>query len=304
MKVVYCTQYGSPEVLQLREIPKPSPKANQILVKLVATTVNSGDVRIRKFDVQGWMKLVMRLVLGVSKPRKPILGTVYSGVVEAVGNKVSKFKAGDKVFGMTGFNFGTNAEYIAVNQNSIVLELPINASFEEAAAIVFGGHTAIYFLEKARIREASGKKVMIIGATGAVGTAAIQLANYYKADITTVCSSMGKQLVEDLGVKKTIYYDKEDFSKRADKYDIIFDAFGATTKKQCENLLQKNGIYKNVNSFASESIHQLQLLKELFEKGAIKAVIDRSFQLDQIKEAHAYVESGRKKGNVILKISM
>lgn len=302
MKVVYCTQYGSPEVLQLREITKPTPKANQILVKIVATTVNSGDVRIRKFDVQGWIRLVMRLVLGISKPRKPILGNVYSGVVETVGKKVSKFKAGDKVFGMTGFNFGTNAEYIAVNQNSIVLELPKNASFEEAAAIVFGGHTAIYFLERARIKEASGKKVLIIGATGAVGTAAIQLANYYQTDITAVCSSMGKQLVEELGVTKTILYDKEDFCKRVDKYDIIFDALGATSKKQCKKLLNKNGTYKNVNSFASESIHQLELLKELFEKGAIKAVIDRSFRMDQIKDAHAYVESGRKKGNVILKI--
>jgi NADPH:quinone reductase-like Zn-dependent oxidoreductase len=175
MKAVICTQYGSPEVLQIQEVSKPIPRSSQILVKIVATTVNSGDVRVRSLNVKGFMKLLMRLVLGFSKPRKPILGTVFSGVVETVGDKVYKFKAGDKVFGMTGFNFGTYAEYIAVNQNSNVIEMPDNASFEEAAAIIFGGHTAIYFLEKAKLIEKPNKKILIIGATGSVGAAAIQL---------------------------------------------------------------------------------------------------------------------------------
>lgn len=195
MKAIKCTQYGSPEVLQIQEVSKPIPKGSQILVKIVATSVNSGDVRVRSLDVKGFLKVIMRLVLGISKPRKPILGTVFSGVVETVGDKVSKFKAGDKVFGMTGFNFGTYAEYIAVNQNSNVIEMPDTASFEEAAAIIFGGHTSIYFLDKTKIAEKPNKKILIIGATGSVGTAAIQIAKHHNADITAVCSSEGQKLV-------------------------------------------------------------------------------------------------------------
>ena len=303
MKAVICTQYGNPEVLKLREVPKPIPNSSQILVKIVATAVNSGDVRVRKLDVHGVMKWVMRLVLGISKPRKPILGNVFAGVVEAVGNKVSKFKVGDKVFGMTGFDFGTHAEYIAVDQNSNVIEMPENATFEEAAAIVFGGHTAIYFLESAKISERPNIKILIIGATGSVGTAAIQLANYYDCDNTAVCSSSGSQLVAELGVKKIILYDKEDYTTQTEKFDIIFDAVGKTTEKECKKLLAKGGFYKSVNSYSSENKQQLLFLKELFEKGALKAIIDRTFQLDEIVEAHSYVESGRKKGNVILKMT-
>ncbi|RIW13409.1 NAD(P)-dependent alcohol dehydrogenase [Algoriphagus lacus] len=303
MKAVICTRYGNPEVLKLQEISKPIPNSNQILVRIVATTVNSGDVRVRNLDVKGIMKWIMRLVLGFSKPRKPILGNVFAGVVETVGNKVSKFKSGDKVFGMTGFNFGTHAEYIAVDQNSKVIEMPENATFEEAAAIIFGGQTAIYFLESAKISERPNKKILIIGATGSVGTAAIQLANYFHADITAVCSSRGSQLVGDLGVTKIILYDKEDFTEGSEKYDIIFDAIGNTNRRTCEKHLIKGGIYKNVNSYAPEEKQQLLLLKELYEKGAFKAVIDRTFQFEEIIEAHRYVESGRKKGNVVLKIS-
>lgn len=303
MKAVICTQYGSPEVLQIQEVSKPIPKDNQILVRIVATAVNSGDVRVRSLDVKGLMKLVMRLVLGISKPRKPILGTVFSGVVETVGNNVSKFKAGDKVFGMTGFNFGTYAEYSVVNQNSNVMEMPERATFEEAAAIVFGGHTAIYFLDKAKIADKPGKKVLIIGATGSVGTAAIQIAKHYQADITAVCSSEGQNRVGELGVTKMILYDKEDFTRQTETFDIIFDAVGKSNKKQCKRLLNKNGLYRNVSSYASETRQQLQLLKELFEKGALKAVIDRTFRMDEIIAAHRYVDTGRKKGNVVLKIS-
>lgn len=304
MKAVICTQYGTPDVLQIQEVSKPIPKNNQILVKIVATAVNSADVRIRSLDVKGFMKVVMRLVLGISKPRKPILGTVFSGVVETVGNKVSKFKAGDKVFGMTGFNFGTNAEYITVNQNSNVIEMPRNASFEEAAAIIFGGQTAIYFLDKVKITERSNPKILIIGATGSVGSAAIQLAKYYGADITAVCSSAGKKIVAELGVSDIIEYDKEDFTNQTESFDIIFDAVGKSNRKQCEKILNRNGIYKNVNSvYASETKQQLQLLKELFEEGLFKAVIDKTFHMDEIIEAHRYVETGRKKGNVVLRIS-
>lgn len=304
MKAVICTKYGTPEVLQIQEVSKPIPKESQILVKIVATAVNSGDVRLRSLNVKGFLKVIMRLVLGISKPRKPILGTVFSGVVETVGDKVSKFKVGDNVFGMTGFKFGTYAEYITVNQNSNVIEMPKNATFEEAVAIIFGGQTAIYFLEKAKIAEKVNPKILIAGATGSVGTAAIQIARHHKADITAVCSSEGRKLVSELGVNSIVLYDKENFTKQTEKFDIIFDAVGKFNKKQCEILLNKNGIYKSVSSgYASETIQQLQLLKELFEKGELKAVIDKTFQMDGIIVAHRYVDTGRKKGNVVLKIS-
>lgn len=304
MKAVICTQYGTPEVLQLQEVSKPIPKESQILVKIVATTVNSGDVRIRSFDVKGVLKVIMRLVLGTSKPRKPILGTVFSGIVETAGKKVSKFKVGDKVFGMTGFKFGTYAEYITVNQNSKVIEMPINATFEEAVAVIFGGQTAISFLDKAKISEFKNAKILIIGATGSVGTAAIQIAKYHHADITAVCSSEGQKLVNELGIKKVIPYDREDFTTSTEKFDIIFDAVGKSSKKQCSNLLKEYGIYISVRSgYASETIHQLKLLKELLEKGMFKAVIDKTFPLMKVVEAHRYVGMGRKKGNVVLRIS-
>jgi len=304
MKAVICTKYGTPEVLQIQEVSKPLPNDNQILVKIIATAVNSGDVRLRSLDVKGFLKVIMRLVFGISRPRKPILGIVFSGIVESKGNKVSKFKVGDKVFGMTGFKFGTYSEYIAVNQNSNVLEMPKNATYEEAAAIIFGGQTAIHFLNKAKIAKKLNQKILIIGATGSVGTAAIQIAKHHNANITAVCSSNGHKLVSELGVKNIVLYDKEDFTSWADKFDIIFDAVGKSNKNLCKNLLNENGVYKSVSSgFASETIQQLQLLKELFEKGEFKATIDKTFPMDKIADAHRYVDTGRKKGNVVLKIS-
>lgn len=304
MKAVICTQYGSPEVLQIQEVEKPTPKKNQLLIKIVATAVNSGDIKVRSLDVNGFLKVIMRLVLGISKPRKPILGTVFSGIVETVGDKVSKFKVGDKVFGTTGFKFGTYAEYITVNQNSNVIEMPENATYEETAAIIFGGQTAIYFLDKAKISEIRNAKILIIGATGSVGTAAIQIAKYHKADITAVCSSEGQRLVNELGVKNVILYDREDFTIKTEKFDIIFDTVGKSNKKQYNHLLKENGMYKSVRSgYASETIHQLKLLKELLEKGECKAVIDKTFPMEKVVEAHRYVDIGRKKGNVVLSIS-
>lgn len=303
MKAVICTKYGHPEVLQIRNVQKPTAKENEILVKIIATAINSGDVRVRGLTVSGFMKIIMRLVLGFSKPRKPILGTVFSGVVETVGNKVSKFKNGDKVFGMTGFKFGTYAEYIAVNQSSNVIQMPHNASYEEAAAIIFGGQTAIYFLDKAKINEKPNAKILIIGATGSVGTAAIQVAKQHKAEITVICSTQGLGLVNSLGVTNVILYNKEDLTNQEDTFDIIFDAVGKASKAECKHLLNKKGVYKSVSSgYASETIQQLKLLKELFEKGKFKAVIDKTFQMDEIIEAHRYVDTGRKKGNVVLKI--
>ncbi|SFC24998.1 NADPH:quinone reductase [Parapedobacter composti] len=304
MKAVICTRYGSPEVLQLQEIAKPVPNSHQILVKIVATAVNSGDVRVRSLDVNGFMRIIMRLALGISKPRKPILGTVFSGVVEKVGKNVSKFNVGDRVFGMTGFTFGTYAEYIAVHQNSNVIEMPNNATYEEAAAIVFGGQTAIHFLDKAGIAGRPNPKVLVIGATGSVGTAAIQLAKHHHADITAVCSAEGIGLVKSLGVTNIMRYDSADHTRQTDKFDIIFDAVGKTRKNEWKHLLNKNGVYKSVRTgYASETIQQLMLLKELFENGKYKAVIGKTFSMDEVVEAHRYVDTGRKKGNAVLRIS-
>lgn len=303
MKAVICTRYGTPDVLQLQEVPQPVPKHNQILVKVVATAVNSGDVRVRSFDVSGIMKPVMRLILGFSRPRKRILGNVFSGTVDSVGNRVSRFKVGDKVFGMTGFRFGTYAEYISISEKSNVIEMPVNATFEEAAAIIFGGQTAIHFLRKAFMSGKLHQRILIIGATGSVGTAAIQIASHYKASITAVCSSNGHKLVRELGVGKVVLYDKEDFTKLTDRFDIIFDAVGKSGKNQCKHLLDKSGVYKTVRwGYASETLPKLQLLKTLFEKGELEATIDKTFPMDQVVEAHRYVDTGRKKGNVILKI--
>lgn len=305
MKAVICTKYGTPDVLQIQEVNKPIPKDNEILVRIISTAVNSGDTRVRGLAVEGFMKIIMRLVLGFSKPRNPILGTVYSGIVEDVGIKVLKFKKGDKVFGMTGFNFGTYAEYIAIKEKDNISLMPVNATYDEAVSLIFGGQTAIYFIEKAKLSEKKGQKVLIIGATGSVGSAAIQIAQYYGADVTVVCSSEGKYLVESLGVSKIILYDKEDFSKQTNQYDFIFDAVGKTTKKQCQNFLKKEGIYKTVGSleYASESQEQLEFLKMLYENGKLKATIDRTYSFDKIVEAHEYVGTGRKKGNVILKVT-
>jgi NADPH:quinone reductase-like Zn-dependent oxidoreductase len=303
MKAAICTGYGKPEVIQVQELLKPIPKNSEILVKIMASSVNSGDVRVRRLNAKGFLKIIMRLVLGITKPRNPILGTAFSGVVERTGSKVSKFKVGDKVFGMTGFNFGTHAEYLAVHQNNKVLKMPHNASFEQAAAIIFGGQTALYYLSKAKITSLFNPKVLIIGATGSVGSAAVQIANYYNAHVTAVCSSDGKKLVLNLGVNKIILYDKEKLEHYSEKCDLVFDATGKYSKKRCQHLLDNNGVYVSVSvGYATENINQLQQLKTMFEKGELKATIDKIYILDEIVEAHRYVESGRKKGNVVLKI--
>lgn len=306
MKAIICTKYGSPEVLKIREVKKPAPKDNEILIKIMSTTVNSGDVRVRALRVEGFMKIVMRLVLGFSKPRQPILGTVFSGIVESIGNKVSDFKIGDKVFGATGFKFGTYAEYITVNEKSAVVTMPENASFDEAASLVFGGQTAIYFLEKSGINKKINPKILIIGGTGAVGTAAIQIAKYYGAEVTAVCSSDGSTLVRNLGAAHMILYDQTDFTKQTNTFDVIFDAVGKTSKKACQHLLKNStSVYITVEGFdvASETKKQLELLKDLYQNGFYQAVIDKNFQMSEVIYAHEYVDTGRKKGNVILQIS-
>jgi NADPH:quinone reductase-like Zn-dependent oxidoreductase len=247
----------------------------------------------------------MRVVLGFKKPRKPIMGTVYSGVVEEVGESVTQFKPQDKVFGSTGFYFGTYAEYLSTKENSPVYFMPKNASFEEAAALIFGGQTAHYFLEKARLSQRSKPKVLIIGSTGSVGIAAIQIAQYYKAEVTAVCSSSSKALMTALRVENMIFYDQDDFRKQSKSYDILFDAVGCTKRKSCRHLLKPEGKFVSVDglSYATETIAQLEFIKTLFEKGEMNAIIDKTYSLEAIQQAHAYVDTGRKKGNVVIRVS-
>lgn len=302
MKAVICPIYGEPEVLKMVEVPKPNPKPTELLVKVKATAVNSGDVRVRGLVVSGCLRFVMRLVLGWNKPRKPILGVVFSGIVEQIGEKVTKFNVGDEVYGTTGFKFGTYAEYLTIAENGIVSHKPKNTYFEEAAALPFGGQTAMYFLKKAKAQP--HQQILIYGGTGAVGIAAIQLASYYNTDVTVVCSSKGKSLVETFGIQNIICYDQEDFTKIETKFDLIFDCVGKITKKQCQHMLKPNGKYISVESLdvVKETVNQLEILTSLTEQGLYKAVIDKVYSLDEMVEAHRYVDSGRKKGNVIIKV--
>lgn len=305
MKAVICTKYGSPEVLQLQEAQKPKCGSHDLLIKVMATAVNSADVKVRSLAIKGFLKPLIRVVLGFKKPRKPVMGTVYSGIVEEVGDSVTQFKPQDKVFGSTGFHFGTYAEYLSAMENSPVYFMPNNASFEEAAALIFGGQTAHYFLEKARLSQRSKPRVLIIGSTGSVGIAAIQIAQYYKAEVTAVCSSSSEALMKALKVENVIFYDREDFIRQPNRYDILFDAVGCTKRKSCRHLLNPEGKFVSVDglSYATETKVQLEFIKTLFEKGEMKAIIDRTYSLEEMQHAHAYVATGRKKGNVVIRVT-
>ena len=305
MKAVICTTYGMPDVLKLMEVEKPKPKDNEVLVKIRATAVNSGDVRVRGLAVNGFLRIVMRFVLGFSKPRKPVLGTVLSGVVEEVGKSVKAFKIGDEVFASTGFRFGAYAEYIALPENSTLMHKPKTASFEEAAAILFGGMTSLYFLHKAGITSKPNQKVLIYGATGSVGTAAVEIAKYYKAHVTSVCGEQGIELANKLGSDAVVIYTQQDFTKLDGRSDIVFDAVGKTSKKDCAGILSQGGRYVTVGGLdvAKETKEQMEFLKELYDRKEMHANIDRTYSLEDIVEAHRYVETGRKKGNVVVKIN-
>ncbi|MCI4650901.1 NAD(P)-dependent alcohol dehydrogenase [Phaeodactylibacter sp.] len=305
MKAVICPKYGPPEVLEIKDIPRPVPKKYEVLVKVIASTVNTGDVRIRGLRVKGIMKIIMRVVLGFSKPRKPVLGTVFSGIVEEVGASVTQFKIGQEVYGTTGFQQGCHAAYVCLPENKAIATKPEKASFEEAAALPFGGQTAIYFLRKGRIDAINNPEVLIYGATGSVGTAAVQIAKYYGATVTAVCSSRGKGLVEQLGADHIVQYDQEDFTKLPDKFDIILDAVGKTSKKICKPLLKPGGKFFTVEGtdVADERKAYLEFLSQLFDNENYDPVIDKVYSIGQIQEAHRYVDSGRKKGNAVLQIA-
>ncbi len=304
MKAVICTNYGGPQVFRLADVPKPTITNKQVLVKVIATAVNSADVRVRGLQVSGFLRIVMRLVLGIRRPRKPILGVVLSGVIESVGSEVTHWKVGDEVFAMTGFGFGAYAEYKALRGDSTIALKPQNASFNEAAAIVFGGTTAIYFLEKAGIATKPQPTVLIYGATGAVGTAAIQIAKSYGAHVTAVCGAAGVDMVKRLGADAVVVYTNEDFTTLSTTFDIIFDAVGKITKSQCKQLLKKDGVYKTVGGLetAAEKAQQLDLLKSLYEAGKYQATIDKVYPLTEIVAAHEYVDTGKKQGNVVIEV--
>ncbi|PFQ78862.1 NAD(P)-dependent alcohol dehydrogenase [Priestia megaterium] len=298
MKAMVCTKYGKPDVLQLEEVENPTPKENEILIKIHATTVTSGDCRVRSFNSPLLLWLPMRIVLGLRKPRKSILGVELAGEVEDVGKNVTRFKKGDQLFAMTGMKFGGYAEYICLPEKGTIAVKPENVTCEEAASISFGGTTALHFFRKGNIQ--AGQKVLIYGASGAVGTAAVQLASYYGAEVTGVCSAKNSELVKSLGADRVINYQHENFTEKEERYDLIFDAVGKITKNQCQEALALNGRFVSVEGqgIAKVQTKDLLLLKKLMEEGQIKSVIDRCYSLEQIPEAHEYVETGRKVGNV------
>ena len=300
MKAMVCTKYGKPDVLQLEEVEKPIPKENEILIKIYATTVTSGDCRVRSFNSPLLLWLPMRIVLGLRKPRKSILGVELAGEVEDVGKNVTRFKKGDQLFAMTGMKFGGYAEYICLPEKGTIAVKPENVTYEEAASISFGGTTALHFFRKGNIH--AGQKVIIYGASGAVGTAAVQLASYYGAEVTGVCSAKNSELVKSLGADRVIDYQHENFTEKEERYDLIFDAVGKITKNQCKAALALNGRFVSVEGqgIAKVQTKDLLLLKKLMEEGQIQSVIDRCYSLEQVPEAHEYVETGHKIGSVVV----
>lgn len=305
MKAIICTKYGPPEVLKIKEVEKLIPKDNEVLIKIFATTAHIGDTRIRRVD-----PFLVRLIFGLFQPKKNlILGLEISGVVEDVGKNVKSFRKGDEVFALTGFGLGGYAEYRclpekakdgALERKGLVAIKPENLSLDEAAAIPAGGLTALKNLQKANIRK--GQSILINGASGSLGTYAIQLARYYGAEVTAVCSEKNFDLVKSLGADYVIDYTKEDFTKIQNRYDIVYDAVMKSKASKCKNILKSNGVFLNNSHLPKIKQEDLLFLKDLIEKQKLKPVIDRTYDFNQVVEAHRYVDTGRKRGNVVIKI--
>jgi NADPH:quinone reductase-like Zn-dependent oxidoreductase len=318
-----ATAYGSPEVLQLQEVEKPTPKDNELLIKVRASTVNAGDTRMRSFTVPPLFWLPARIALGFRKPKNPIYGMELAGEVEAVGKNVRRFKAGDQVFASTlEAQFGAHAEYKCLPEDGAVAAKPQAMTYEEAATLPIGAQTALFFLKAANIQP--GQKVLINGASGSVGTFAVQLAKYFGAEVTGVCSTSKLALVKALGADRVVDYTQEDFTKRGERYDIILDAAGTTTFSQCQGVLEPNGYYLHtvmpgaalqglwsamttgkhiVGGTAAPRAEALVFLKELSDAGWLKPVIDRCYPLEHVAEAHRYVEMGHKTGSVVIRVT-
>jgi len=325
MKAIVCTKYGPPDVLQLKEVEKPIPKDNEVLIKIHATTVTMGDSEIRSHNFPGLLRLLMRLAIGFRGPRKKffILGQELAGEIEAVGKDVKLFKKGDQVFAATGWHFGAYAEYKCLPEDGVLAIKPVNMSYEEAATVPFGGLEALHYLRKANLL--SGQKVLIRGASGTIGTFAIQLAKYYGAEVTGVGNPTSLEVMKSIGADKVIDYTQEDFTKNGETYDVIFDVIGKSSFSSHLSSLKKKGIYLLANPKISlinrekrvsrkadktlismniatnkEKTEDLNFLKELIEAGKLKSVIDRRYSLEQIAQAHGYVDQGQKTGNIVI----
>ncbi|KKL66744.1 hypothetical protein LCGC14_2141910 [marine sediment metagenome] len=321
MKAIVCTKYGPPDVLQLREVEKPTPKDNEVLIKIHATTVTAGDCELRGLKFSFWLRNLMRLGFGFRRPRKKILGMELAGEIKSVGKDITLFKKGDQVFGTTGMSLGSYAEYICLREErrfgTLALK-PNNMTYEEAAAVPIGGLEALYFLGKGNIQ--SGQKILIIGASGTIGTFAIQLAKYYGAEITAVGNPTSLEVMKSLGAAKVIDYTKEDFTNSGEIYDVIFDVVCKSPISDYKKSLKENGLLLLANTMltrktrglgsskkviavsASPKKEDLICLRELIEAGKIKTVIDRRYTLEQIPEAHSYVDKGQKTGNIVINV--